>query len=168
MTDNNIHRKYFIALCRKEVLVMHHIFVNFNGSERMDWASWVAIQSLIYSFSQQTFTKLVQGPRNYELPSKAKSHIVLGIFVVIFTKLILKPTEFRIELPLKETEMGWARNIQVVPKIWGCCWRSKMNGRSSGVCSIIIFIAYIYSTYVLFMYQFFLKRKNQFLPYVVT
>lgn len=33
----------------------------------------------------------MQGPKNYEIPSKAKSHIVLGIFVVIFTKLILKP-----------------------------------------------------------------------------
>jgi len=33
----------------------------------------------------------MQGPRNYEIPSKPKSHIVLGIFVVIFTKLILKP-----------------------------------------------------------------------------
>ena len=110
----------------------------------------------------------MQGPRNYEIPSKAKSHTVLGIFVVIFTKFILKPTEFRIELPLKETEMGWTRNIQVVPKIWGCCWMSRMNGRSSGVCSII-FIMYIYSTYVLFMYQIFiLKRNNQFLPCVVT
>lgn len=127
----------------------------------MDWTSWLAIQSLIYSFFQQIFTKLMQGPRNYETPSKAKSHIVLGTFVIIFTKLILKPTKFRIELLLKETETGWAKNIQAVPKIWGCCWRSRMNGKSSGVCSIIMFIIYIHSNYVLFMYQtFILKRTN--------
>lgn len=127
----------------------------------MDWASWLAIQSLIYSFFHQIFTKLIQGPRNYETPSKAKSHIVLGTFVVIFTKLILKSTKFRIELLLKETEMGWAKNIQAVPKVWGCCSRSRMNGRSSGICSIIMFITYIHSTYVLLMYQIFiLKRTN--------